>query len=110
MRFLRIRPAVWAMISCSFSSFTLKVAFGRSSVTTPGNSSISSFAIRLLPHRKLRQNGREAAQNQAGLLGPAKPLFRAKVAYQRPHAGFAADAVDIVAGGDVDLGEHGCGG
>jgi hypothetical protein len=25
-----------------------------------------------------------------------------------PHTGFAADAVDIVAGGDVDLGEHGC--
>src|SRR5712692_2645590 len=46
MRFLRMRPAVWAMISCSFSSFTRKVAFGSSSVTTPGNSKSSSFAIR----------------------------------------------------------------
>src|SRR5260370_17986897 len=46
MRFLRMRPAVCAMISCSFSSFTRKVAFGSNSVTTPGNSSSSSFAIR----------------------------------------------------------------
>src|SRR3954447_15906634 len=46
MRFLRMRPAVWAMISCSFSSLTLKVAFGSNSVTTPGNSRSSSFAIR----------------------------------------------------------------
>src|ERR1700682_581629 len=45
MRFLRMRPAVWAMISCSFSSLTRKVAFGSSSVTTPGNSKSSSFAI-----------------------------------------------------------------
>src|SRR6266699_1427424 len=45
MRFLRMRPAVWAMISCSFSSLTRNVAFGSSSVTTPGNSSNSSFAI-----------------------------------------------------------------
>ena len=35
-----------AMISCPTSSFTRKVAFGSSSVTTPGNSSSSSFAIR----------------------------------------------------------------
>src|ERR1700693_3424153 len=40
-----MRPAVWAMISCSFSSLTRKVAFGSSSDTTPGNSSSSSFAI-----------------------------------------------------------------
>src|ERR1700689_3875365 len=46
MRFLRMRPAVCAMISCSFSSLTRKVAFGSSSVTTPGNSKSSSFAIR----------------------------------------------------------------
>src|SRR5581483_4854003 len=46
MRFLRMRPAVCAMISCSFSSLTRKVAFGSSSVTTPGNSNSSSFAIR----------------------------------------------------------------
>src|SRR5689334_11334807 len=67
MRFLRIRPAVWAMISCSFSSFTLNVALGSSSVTTPGNSSISSFAIRLLPNRSSRENGRANAQNQGRL-------------------------------------------
>ena len=42
IRFLRMRPAVWAMISCSFSGFTRKVAFGSSSVTTPGNSRTSS--------------------------------------------------------------------
>src|SRR4029077_18599369 len=46
MRFLRMRPAVCAMISCSFSSLTRKVAFGSNSVTTPGNSSSSSFVIR----------------------------------------------------------------
>src|SRR5216683_1370933 len=34
------------MISCPFSSLTRKVAFGSSSVTTPGNSRSSSFAIR----------------------------------------------------------------
>src|SRR5215217_5225713 len=45
MRFLRMRPAVWAMISCSFSSLTRKVALGSNSVTTPGNSSTSSLAI-----------------------------------------------------------------
>src|SRR5690348_14965656 len=61
MRFLRMRPAVCAMISCSFSSLTRKVAFGSNSVTTPGNSSNSSFAIRypdsLLEHIPLRLNG-----------------------------------------------------
>src|SRR5689334_16188205 len=46
MRFLRMRPAVCAMISWSFSSLTRNVAFGSSSVTTPGNSNSSSFAIR----------------------------------------------------------------
>src|SRR5262245_30088714 len=46
MRFLRMRPAVWAMISCSFSSLTRNVAFGSNSVTTPGNSRSSSLAIR----------------------------------------------------------------
>src|ERR1700691_1622020 len=54
MRFLRMRPAVCAMISCSFSSLTRKVAFGSSSVTTPGNSKSSSFAIRYLEIANLR--------------------------------------------------------
>src|SRR6185312_11073459 len=75
MRFLRIRPAVWAMISCSFSSFTLNVALGSSSVTTPGNSSISSFAIRLLPSRSSRENGRASAQNQGRLHRLRRALF-----------------------------------
>ena len=48
------------------------------------------------------------AQNQAAIAGAGKAAIPGQVAYQRPHAGFAADAVDIVAGGDVDLGEHGC--
>src|SRR5579864_6846511 len=48
MRFLRILPAVWAMISCPFSSFTRKVALGRSSLTVHGNSRSSSFVIRPL--------------------------------------------------------------
>src|SRR6056297_2881867 len=45
MRFLRIFPAVCAMISWPFSSSTRNVALGRSSFTTPGNSSISSLAM-----------------------------------------------------------------
>src|SRR4051812_36195495 len=48
MRFLRILPAVWAIISCPFSSFTRKVALGSNSETVPGNSSNSSLAIRVL--------------------------------------------------------------
>src|SRR5260370_41244096 len=62
MRFLRMRPAVWAMISCSFSSFTRKVAFGSSSVTTPGNSKSSSFAIRVQLSGKI---GAEATGTKA---------------------------------------------
>src|SRR5437763_8314215 len=54
MRFFRIRPAVWAMISCSFSSFTRNVAFGSNSVTTPGNSSSSSLAIDI--HVRVRRS------------------------------------------------------
>src|SRR5215471_21658022 len=66
MRFLRMRPAVWAMISCSFSSFTRKVAFGSSSVTTPGNSKSSSLAIRYpaickQDRRRRRPEGAEAS-------------------------------------------------
>src|SRR3990170_5301047 len=76
MRFLRIRPAVWAMISCSFSSFTLNVALWSSSVTTPGNSSISSFAIRLLPHRSSAENGRRGAQNQGRFRGRLLQRYR----------------------------------
>src|SRR5215469_1673490 len=46
MRFLRIFPAVCAMISCGWlTSFTRNVALGRSSVTMPSNSNNSSFAI-----------------------------------------------------------------
>src|SRR5215831_4597535 len=112
MRFLRIRPAVWAMISCSFSSFTLNVALGSSSVTTPGNSSISSFAIRLLPNRSSRENGRANAQNQGRLRIWAGDLKRAfgscakRALLGDAHSGLAADAVEVLAEGDVDLGEQ----
>src|SRR5690554_6884944 len=61
MRFLRILPAVWAMISWSFSSFTRNVALGSSSVTTPGNSSISSLAIHF-PSENLREEWSESAR------------------------------------------------
>src|SRR6201747_330588 len=43
MRFLRILPLVWARMTCSLSSFTRNMAFGRSSVTMPLNSIISSL-------------------------------------------------------------------
>src|SRR5271166_60836 len=57
MRFLRILPAVWAIISWSFSSLTRKVALGSNSTTNPGNSNSSSFDIGLLlvsPPRRLQ--------------------------------------------------------
>src|SRR5690606_18532855 len=63
MRFLRILPAVWAMISCSFSSLTRNVALGSSSVTVPGNSSSSSFDIQH-PLEIWRENGQKARRNQ----------------------------------------------
>src|SRR5215470_17122422 len=62
MRFLRMRPAVWAMISCSFSSLTRKVAFGSNSVTTPGNSRSSSLAIRYPAFCKQGQADRPAPE------------------------------------------------
>src|SRR3984957_11522349 len=58
MRFLRILPAVWAMISWPFCRRTRKVALGSNSLTVPSNSSNSSLAIR--PQLVLRQ-GREIA-------------------------------------------------
>src|SRR5258708_38591282 len=66
MRFLRILPAVWAIISCPFSSLTRKVALGSNSETVPGNSSNSSLAIRVLC-RKDRAAGACTweAENQA---------------------------------------------
>src|ERR1700689_4484095 len=45
MRFLRILPAVWAMISWPFCKRTRKVALGSNSLTVPSNSSNSSLAI-----------------------------------------------------------------
>src|SRR6218665_1367305 len=65
MRFLRMRPAVCAMISCSFSSFTRKVALGSSSVTTPGNSSTSSLAI-LSPETALTRHSAMSGLDLAG--------------------------------------------
>src|SRR4051812_45840370 len=62
MRFLRILPAVWAMISCAFSSVTRKVALGSSSLTVPGNSSSSSLAIRPLKTGDLYSNTARATR------------------------------------------------
>src|ERR1700722_13693016 len=74
MRFLRILPAVWAIISWSpVSSFTRKVAFGSSSLTVPGNSNSSSFAIP--PHKF----GRRALQRHGQpLVSRLMGAFRAK--------------------------------
>src|SRR5688572_27011630 len=73
MRFLRILPAVWAMISCPFSSFTRKVALGSSSETIPGNSRSSSFAIPFLWRACGRSSGRHVHENRAeDALGPSK--------------------------------------
>src|SRR5271156_6689614 len=70
MRFLRILPAVWAIISWSFSSLTRKVALGSNSTTNPGNSSSSSFDIRLLVVSPRRRRRTEPA---AGATGPSTP-------------------------------------
>ena len=64
-RFLRTLPAVWAMISWPFSSFTRKVALGSSSLTVPGNSRSSSFAIRPLGCFARRGDCTEPAEKQA---------------------------------------------
>src|SRR5688572_25326357 len=100
MRFLRIRPAVWAMISCSFSSFTLKVALGSSSVTTPGNSSISSFAIRLLPASKFGgewSQGRTKSRRIPGLREWSAAPGPSALPVQRAEQGEQA-----AGGGDID--------
>src|SRR5262249_19707631 len=62
MRFLRILPAVWAMISWPFCSCTRKVALGSNSLTMPSNSRSSSFAIRPLAGLVARQMPLEAAE------------------------------------------------
>src|SRR5262245_50373785 len=76
MRFLRMRPAVWAMISCSFSSLTRNVAFGSSSVTTPGNSSSSSFAIR---NPAFARDRRTAPAPKARKLAESRPSDNCRV-------------------------------
>ncbi len=70
IRFLRMRPAVWAMISWPFSSFTRKVALGRSSETTPGSSIISSLAILFLDWDRegpARRNARDLAEHRVNV-------------------------------------------
>src|SRR6185437_12703330 len=57
MRFLRILPAVWAMISWPFCRSTRKVALGKSSLTVPSNSSNSSLAIRPLQNATANRSG-----------------------------------------------------
>src|SRR5579863_8284661 len=81
MRFLRIVPAVWAMISCSLSSFTRKVALGSNSLTVPGNSSSSSFAIRPLDTRATRPK-------RHGLLAPTQGQPRQGSMIVQAHAAF----------------------
>src|SRR3954447_11912867 len=71
IRFLRILPLVWARIECSLSNFTRNMALGRSSITVPLNSIISSFDIR--PHETvllgrehdIRQMQGQGIQSQA---------------------------------------------
>src|SRR5215469_11305110 len=67
MRFFRILPAVWATISCPFSSFTRNVALGRSSLTVPGNSRSSSFAIRPQVGSRRRENAPNLRKSKATL-------------------------------------------
>src|SRR3569832_1635420 len=66
MRFLRILPEVWARTSCSLSNFTRNMAFGRSSVTVPGNSIMSSLGIHP-PYPKNR-----APKCESGPSGPSQ--------------------------------------
>src|ERR1035441_7985237 len=40
----RILPATCPSTTCSLSSFTRNIAFGRASITSPSNSTLSSFA------------------------------------------------------------------
>src|ERR1700730_12246909 len=46
MRKRRILPATWPSTTWSLSSFTRNIAFGRASITSPSNSTLSSFATR----------------------------------------------------------------
>src|SRR3954463_16181750 len=74
MRFLRILPAVWAMMTWSLAtSFTRKVALGSNSSTIPSNSSCSSFAISpLIFAAQPAADCRLTSQNQglSGIRGP----------------------------------------
>src|SRR5262245_45299948 len=71
MRFLRILPAVWAMISWSFSSFTRNVALGSTSLTVPGNSNSSSFAMHALWDVWTRPIAHSGAPGRWPATGPA---------------------------------------
>src|ERR1700739_138144 len=86
MRFLRILPAVWAMISWPFWRRTRKVALGSNSLTVPSNSSNSSLAIR--PQLILRTGAgdcTEAGQNQ-GVWGIFPPVLGRKTQQKRCNA------------------------
>src|SRR5690349_24633108 len=85
IRFLRILPAVWAMISCPFSSFTRKVALGSNSLTVPGNSRSSSFAIRPLL-RGLNRAGDCTERRELQAKAPAlKALSQSCLTLQMQH-------------------------
>src|SRR5215472_3421887 len=87
MRFLRMRPAVWAMISCSFSSLTRNVAFGSNSVTTPGNSKSSSFAIRYLTFGKQGRARRRPEGAQASGITAVLQLLSSSLSFVGPRTG-----------------------
>src|SRR5271155_4440608 len=95
MRFLRILPAVCAMISWPFSSVTRKVALGRSSLTVPGNSRSSSFAIRPLAvvwragecTETSEKQGKGRFETDSGGLRTACPGRKQPPALRRPDSG-----------------------
>ena len=52
MKCFRILPDRWARTSCPSPSFTLKVAFGRESITVPSTGIMSSFGIQITSFRR----------------------------------------------------------
>src|SRR5215831_9850520 len=87
MRFLRILPAVWAMISCPFSSFTRKVALGSNSETVPGNSSNSSLAIRVLGWGDFGQAGGCTWPNENQALSASRLEIKREDQGEKPPGG-----------------------
>src|ERR1700679_472522 len=93
MRFLRILPAVWAMISWSFESFTRNVALGSNSLTVPSNSSSSSFAIR--PLAALEGGEYHRNRPKAREMGSVRRPVHRKAAPDARHQFIAGGAVGV---------------